>query len=44
MSIEDINYLRNNSIKQNYTFLIDSVETEYSDSGIRRFVYPGKVA
>ena len=29
---------------QDGSFLIDSVETEYSDSGIRRFVYPGKVA
>ena len=30
MSIEDINYLRNNSIKQNYTFLIDSVDRDRS--------------
>lgn len=30
MSIEDINYLKNNSIKQNYTFLIDSVDRDRS--------------
>ena len=28
MSIEDINYLKNNSIKQNYTFLIDSTDRD----------------
>jgi hypothetical protein len=28
MSIEDINYLKNNSIKQNYTFLIDSSDRD----------------
>ena len=33
MSIEDINYLRNNSIKQHYTFIIDSVDRD-------RYKYP----
>jgi hypothetical protein len=33
MSIEDINYLKNNSIKQSYTFLIDSKDRD-------RNVYP----
>ena len=28
MSIEDINYLKDNSIKQNYTFLIDSTDRD----------------
>jgi len=28
MSIEDINYLKNNSIKQHYTFLIDSADRD----------------
>jgi hypothetical protein len=30
MSIEDINYLKHNSIKQNYTFLIDSIDRDRS--------------
>ena len=33
MSIEDINYLKNNSIKQHYTFLVDSADRD-------RYKYP----